>query len=213
MIVEIQPEAQKEPNAWISMWTAPRGTIRRIVDTDPRQHVILLTILGGIANTFSSDDAVDYGIDIWSIPVSFIVSLIIGPIFGLLSLYIWGAIYRWIGSWFGGEATTEEVRAAIAWANIPTIWSMLLWVPMVLLASTAVITGNSGPGTIFVALIYFLGFVEGVIAIWAGIVFLKCLGEVHGFSAWTALGVVLIPGVPIGLVVGIVFAQLGIPFG
>jgi len=50
-----------------------------------------------------------------SVPIIFIAALIVGSIGGVISLYIGGAILRWTGSLFGGQATSEEVRAAIAW--------------------------------------------------------------------------------------------------
>jgi len=50
------------------------------------------------------------------------------------------------------------------------------------------------------------GIVELVISIWSFIVFLKCLGEVHRFSAWKALAAALVPGlILIGIVAACVF--------
>jgi hypothetical protein len=36
--------------------------------------------------------------------------------------------------------------------------------------------------------------VESIISIWSFIVMLHCVGEVHRFSAWRALGAFLLPG-------------------
>ena len=171
--VEVKPL-----NPWLSIWIQPRETIRWIVDTDPKRQVILLAVVGGIAGSL-------YPSVIGS-QTEFIFSLIGGSISGLLYLYIGGALLRWIGSWFGGQATTEEVRAAIAWSLVPTIWSLLLWIPGLIIL-------------VFVPSLYLLfalGFVYAqiIIGIWAFVVLLKCLGEVHRFSAWKALGTVMIPG-------------------
>jgi hypothetical protein len=48
---------------------------------------------------------------------------------GIIHLDIGGAILRWTGSWFGGQASSEEVRAAIAWSSVPRIWALLLLIP------------------------------------------------------------------------------------
>ncbi len=39
---------------------------------------------------------------------------------------------------------------------------------------------------------YKIMIVEGVLGFWGFIIWLKCLGEVHRFSAWRALGALLI---------------------
>ena len=52
------------------------------------------------------------------------------------------------------------------------------------------------------------GLIEIVLGIWCIVTMLKCLGEVHEFSAWRALGsillVVLVIVVPLLLLVGLV---------
>ena len=52
------------------------------------------------------------------------------------------------------------------------------------------------------------GVIEIVLGIWCFVIMLKCLGEVHEFSAWRALGsillVVLVIVVPLLLLVGLV---------
>src|SRR5207249_3368877 len=44
------PAEDTEPLVpWISIWSRPRATLRRILKTDPRRSVFLLAALGGIA--------------------------------------------------------------------------------------------------------------------------------------------------------------------
>ena len=48
-------------------------------------------------------------------------------------------------------------------------------------------------------------------AIWGFIVMLKCLGEVHRFSAWRALGAFLLPGaVFAGILIGVKIAMTSV---
>ncbi len=85
----------------------------------------------------------------------------------------------------------EQVRAAIAWSSVPLIWALPLWIPELALFGQDLFTKatprlDANP-LLAVALIGF-GLVELIIGIWAIVVFLKCLGQVQGFSAWRALG-------------------------
>lgn len=46
----METEIQAKPlNPWFSTWVKPRETMRWIVDTDPTRQVVLLAVLGGIA--------------------------------------------------------------------------------------------------------------------------------------------------------------------
>lgn len=180
-------------NPWVSIWTKPRGTIRWIVETDPTRHVVLLAVVGGIANSLSNFELMNLG-DFLPLPFMLIFSIVAGTIGGLLYLYIAGAILRWTGSWFGGEATSEEVRAAIAWSSVPAIWGLILWaLGLILLWEelfTIPILPYPNPSKIY--LFYGFYWVRAGIVIWSAIVFYKCLGEVHRFSAWKALGATII---------------------
>lgn len=202
-------------NPWVSIWLKPRETIRWIVATDPTRQVILLAALGGISQSLDRAAGRSAG-DVLSVPVIFLIALIGGSIGGILSLYIGGAILRWTGSWFGGQATTEEVRAAIAWSSVPTIWALLLWIPeLILFREEMFLTVTPRIDASPLLLFLLLGFavVEITIGIWTFIIFLKCVGEVHRFSAWKALGAVIVPGlVLVGIVLICVFGAMAINF-
>jgi hypothetical protein len=45
--------------------------------------------------------------------------------------------------------------------------------------------------------------VEGVLGIWGFVISLKCVGEVHRFSAWRAFLAILIPPIMVLAVVGL----------
>jgi hypothetical protein len=149
-----------------------------------------------------------------SIPLVAILAIcvILGPIGGIISLYIGGALFRWSGSLLGGQASSQEVRAAIAWASVPTIAVLSLWIPELLIFGEELFTSatpriDANP---FLAVLL-LGFaaIEIIAAIWAFVISLQSLGEVHKFSAWKALGAVvlgtLVILVPLLCIVGVLF--------
>ena len=107
--MEIQPN---DSNPWLSIWTSPRGTIRRIVDSDPKHHVIILAMLAGFGEFLDHAAGGNAG-DKFSLQVILIICAIVGPILGIVILYIGSALMRWTGSWLGGQASSIEVRAAL----------------------------------------------------------------------------------------------------
>jgi tetratricopeptide (TPR) repeat protein len=191
---------------WLTIWTSPRATIRSIVDSDPKRHVLVLAMLGGFAetlgNALSNVGTQELG-SILPLPIILLFCAIAGPIGGLISLYLSGFLLTIAGDWLGGRATSVEVRAAIAWSSVPRIWALILWVPSLalfgfeedLFTSTTSATVDPVLATIAIS----LAVVQLVIEIWALIVFLQCLGEVHRFSAWRALGASLLSGVMVAV--------------
>jgi hypothetical protein len=210
--MEIQTQPQSL-SPFLSIWVKPRETIRRIVDTDPTQHVVLLAMLAGIGQALDRASSRNTG-DSLPLVAILAVCIIAGPIGGIISLYLSGALFRWTGSWLGGQASSEEVRAAIAWSSVPTIFILPLWIPELLIFGEELFTSSTPrmEANPLLAIIL-LGFllIEIVVGVWAFVVLLQSLGEVHRFSAWKAFGAVilgiLVVLVPILCIVG-VFAGL-----
>lgn len=179
---------------FISIWTKPRETIRQIVETDPKKYVLVLAMLAGVSQVLDRLSTRNYGD---SLPVVAIlaIGLVLGPIAGIISLYFGGALYRWSGSLLGGQASSEEVRAAIAWSSVPTIFALPLWIPQLLIFGKELFTRetpNIDANPVLLVIFLSFAFIEIVIGIWGFVVLLKCLGEVNKFSAWKALGSLLI---------------------
>lgn len=180
-------------NPWLSIWTQPRATIRAIVEVDPERYILILAALAGFGETLGRASSKNFG-DLFSPFSILMLTVIIGGLGGIISLYISGAILSWVGGVFGGEASDKDVRAAIAWSSVPLIASIFFWIPYLGLYgmemfSSQTPTIDSQPWGLL-----FFGIIEIIIAIWALVVYLKCLGEVFGFSAWKALGVSILPG-------------------
>ncbi len=175
---------------WISMWLHPRRTICQIVDTDPDRAVLLLAAIAGIGKVLDKASTKSSG-DLISFPSIFLLAVILGPLSGIISLYIGGALLRWTGRWIGGRADARDIRCAIAWSSVLAIWAMLLWIPELLLFGKEMFTSktpNIDASIALTTLLWIFIILEIVLGLWTFVVFLKCLGEVQGFSAWKALG-------------------------
>ena len=191
----------------ITIWTEPRATIRRIVDSDPKRHVIALAMAGPAVFALYSQWSQAFQDNanlsaLWPLWVA--VSVAIQAAVGVVVLYINGALFRWSGSVLGGVASRVEVRAAIAWSQIPTITLAIL---MLVALLVGVPMPKVVPGQQFQidAAFYRVMLIGSVFGIWGLVVQLKCLGEVHRFSAWRALGAILLPVLIIAIAFFVLF--------
>ena len=192
------------------MWLHPRVTIRGILSHDATYLVLPLAAVGGISqalNRLAQKNAADT----LSFPVILLMACALGPLGGIVGLYVGSALVRVAGRWIGGDASAEEIRAAFAWGAVPTLWGAVLWIPVLALTGSALFASEF-PETLGTTLLLSAGalmIVQLVTAIWGFITALHCLGEVQGFSAWRALGNIILAGaiviVPLLLVAGLFF--------
>lgn len=103
------PAAAPALNPWTRIWIRPRATIRHLAHTDPKRHVTMLAILGGVAQALIQMMDSGAGEEL-SLPAIFALSLAVGPVLGLLALYVGAALLRWRGRWIGGRASAQEIR-------------------------------------------------------------------------------------------------------
>jgi hypothetical protein len=179
---------QEPVRPWLTIWTKPQKTIRQIVDFDADYYVIPLAAAMGIFQAL--DRAAERGMgDNMSLVAILLLAVLVGGISGVISVYIAGALYRWSGSWFGGQATSQQVRAAVAWASIPDVLLLLIIIPIILIFGRDWFTSspsylNSAVGTLSVLA---LGAIGLVLVFWRLFIMVACLAEVHRFSARRAL--------------------------
>ncbi|MCS6938186.1 MAG: Yip1 family protein [Roseiflexaceae bacterium] len=169
----------------VSIWTSPRATIREIVDDDPRQYVIPLTVILSIAATLASDSFFDE-LDSFQ---DCMATIAIGVVVGIIALYAFSALFCFIGNLLGGYATFQEVRTVYAWSSIPNICAY----PAVFLLS---LIDDQSP------LIYCLGSFVVVLSLWSLVIWIVGLSEVSSFSIWQALLATIIGWLTIAVLLG-----------
>ncbi len=194
-----------------TIWTRPRATIRGIVNTDPTLYVLLLSVVGGVIQALDNASTRNAG-DRLALPAILMTAIVAGAIGGPIGLYVGGWLLRLTGRLLGGRAKAEEVRAAIAWSTVPVaatipIWAIQLGVAGREMFTTETPTLDANPALWLVLIPSFV--LEVILGIWAFVIVLKCLGEVHRFSAWRALASILILLAPLVLVVILIFARIG----
>ncbi len=179
-------------NPWITIWTSPRATIRRIVDLDPHYKVVLLAAvsgaLTGLERRWSQvPSATTPGAGIW--PLVVVWSVVGGAIVGVIGLYLNGVLLKWSGAFLGGVASYAQVRAALAWSEVPAITALAIGIVAIAagMGAPTMFTGESAAGSSTA-----LSLLHAALGAWSFVLTLHCLSEVHRFSAWRALGSVLI---------------------
>lgn len=206
----MENESLSEQNlnsSFLSIWVKPRDTIRRIVNNNPSYLVILLTAIFGIGQAIDRASSRNAG-DVLNLLEILIICAIGGPLGAIFSLYISGALIRWTGSWFGGQASSEEVRAAIAWSTIPVIVAYSTWIPVISGAGLEMFTSYTpriDTNPLLALFIFGIVLLQIILSLWTIVLYTICMSEVHKFSVWKAIASILLGGliivIPIFLVV------------
>lgn len=114
-------QARQEPapasRAWRSIWWQPQATVHALVGGDARASTLVLAALAGIATAISIGSMAPY-LHWFALLTG---ALVAGPVFGLLALYVEGALLAWTGRPLGGRARQDALRTAIAWAELPNV--------------------------------------------------------------------------------------------
>jgi hypothetical protein len=191
---------------FFTIWTEPRATIRRIVDTDPTRYVIALAAVGpglnALVGQWSKALSNNANLSVlWPLWVA--GAVVIQAALGVVLLYVTGLLFRWSGSLLGGVASAVEVRAALAWSQIPTIVAEVILLALVLIGVPVPVPTPGALPHIDPAS-YKVQLVEVVFGLWGLVISLKCVGEVHRFSAWRALVAILIPPLLVVLALGLI---------
>jgi hypothetical protein len=173
--------AVREWGPWFTMWLYPRQTMRYILETDLKKNVFLLAVIGGMISMLNRVSA--NGMEVRESPETiFLLCVIGGPIVGLFSVYGVGALFTMIGRWVGGTGSYEEVRTALGWAQVPIVWSGLLWAAEYLMFGKDFFTpkfpGNRDMFTVEAAG-YLMILADTAVGIWSIVVLVNCLAEAH----------------------------------
>lgn len=203
-------------NPWFTIWLEPRATMRRILDTDPKARIWFLGALGGISQVLHqasvNEEADQFAYD----PIAVLVATaVIGVIYGVVSLWVMPYPVCWTGKWLGGSGKVSKVRSSLAWAQVPGIWSLALYVLLIVVAGPEFLSKAfqlslaDGGSRVALAAVSLIGF----ITIWQFFTTLKTLAQAQGFSAWRALANLVLTALLVAFVVLLVAAIAGLVVG
>ena len=166
-------------NPFLTIWTRPRATIRAIVDKNPSYLVVPLAMAGGVVQALDRAAQRNAG-DKLPLAGILVMAFALGPIFGVAVLYIGTAMLSWSGTMLGGRAESEEVRAALAWGQVPALASIPIWLIQLGLVGREMFTSDTptlAANPVLGLALMATGLIEITLGIWCFVVMLKCLGQ------------------------------------
>ena len=191
----------------ISICIKPRATIQKIVDKNPKDSVILLACLAGISSVLGRASLRGMG-DTMELFDIILLSLILGPFSGVISLYVGSYLIHWTGKWIGGTSSLQNIRAAMAWASIPMVLTLLLLIPEIIVFGEEMYTTQTpivDSSTLLLYAFVIFSVIYLILGIWSFILYLHCLGQVQGFSLLKMFGNILLAGLVIIIPIVLLF--------
>ena len=195
--------------AWLTIWTAPRITVRKLADAGEEESGLVLAALVGalygyqqftLGKPLFEPDLLLLR-KFW--PAVAATSGFAGAVINLAFVYVGGGVFPWVGRFFGARSASNEVRTALCWSQVPLLAlltvSFILNLPLNILYGDprfpefgphldAFVSQVPGLSIIFVALI---GLVV-VASPWFMVVFVAAISEALGLSLWRTLGTIVL---------------------
>lgn len=202
---------------WRDIWLHPRLVTRDFLySSDPLRNALWLALITGVFNAMDRASSSNQGDDVSTLGLIFSI-LVSGLISGLLTYYVGSWLLKVVGKWVGGVGTTREMRIVSGRiTGMLGIMIGLFWVPELLIAgrdaftlATPLLDSSMTRSLLFSVLVG----VESLLAIWAFVLTLHAIGEIHGFSAWKSLLVLILTGILVFLVVFLVVVIVALIFG
>jgi hypothetical protein len=190
-----------------TIWLRPRATVRRIVAENPDLHVMLLVCLAGIGGSLDRASTRNAG-DTLPLAAILVLACLIGPLAGMFGVWLFSHLIRLTGAWLGGVSPREHIKTAIAWALVPSVCGLLLWIPQIAVFGSEMFTTKTPTMVaqpVLLILLLAISLVELVLGVWGIVLLCNTIAEVQGFrSAWRGLGNVLLAGaIPAAVIVAI----------
>lgn len=206
----------KPENPWLSIWLRPRETIRTIVDYDPGYNVLTIVSLVGILDFLNRASNKALGDHVSLVSIGF-MAIIFGPLGALIRISIMSGLVAWTGSKIGGQATSREVKTALAWSEVPYLTGYLLWGLYLGFLGEQMFKDHMQFATdqdaTVAQIILFGGLGIGVLlGIWSFVIKVVALSEVQGFSPGRAFGNLFLAGLVIVIPVTLFILLFILPY-
>lgn len=197
-----------EENHLLTIWTYPRQTLEYILTYCPDKYVTGLFMLSGIARAISRASLKNAGDDMSTVAVLGLC-VFIGIAFGWMSFYVYAFFLSVTGRWINGKAEGSQFRTVLAWAMVPTVLSLILVIPELIIFGDDLFRSEPEHTGTFVDIMWMVfGLLEITLAIWTIVILIKGIALIQKFSTGKAIANALLPGVliiiPIVLIVFVI---------
>ena len=201
-------DPDKEFQPFKTIWTRPRATVRKIVSVDPTLHVVVLVCLNGIGSCLDRASLQNSG-NTMPLSATIVLAIVFGPLAGLFGLWLFSHLVVITGGLLGGFGNRAYVKTALAWATVPSLVTLALWVPYLILLREEMFTGETPDfdSKLYVAVpIMALMVMEFILGFWEIVLVCNTVAEVQGYrSAWQGLLNLILAGLLLMLVFVLIF--------
>lgn len=196
-------------NLWKNILFHPTATFKYIFENQPKKSVFIFFVFGGMASGVGrllDRNSLDGSDDL---PQLLIVLLISGAL-GWISYYLVAYFLSIAGDILKGKASVEEFRTVIAWALVPTIFSLALVIPQYLIygggSNNSVWENGFSIDNTGLILLFLIA---AILKIWMVFILVKGVVFIQKFSIGKALMNVVLPFVIVALFIFGLLAIIG----
>ncbi len=186
-------------NPWTAIWWKPRAAINAVMSGRTPSRTFILAALIGMATVVG---ALALAPNLHWFAV-ILAAIVIGPVAGVLTLYIDGALLSWIGRPLGGSASQAALRTAVAWAAMPSIAALALTLAGVAVFGQDLLRAFSFPPNIKDPALLVLAALIVLLPVWGVVLRVGTVGAVQGFGIVRAIA-----NIALGFLAIVVFAAL-----
>jgi Yip1-like protein len=183
------------------VWLRPRRVFRELAARPIGTADYLLAATQGVATSIMVSRTQSAGSNVGTAEILG-SALIFGPLAGVVSMYLFAAIYARLGTRAGGKSTRNQVFHVLAYGGIPVAASLILWMFTALLVGEAAVVERPGveiDGFVaFVLRVQFTSFV--LLLLWSFVLQVMGFSEILGLATRKAFGVWVL-----GQVLGLLF--------
>ncbi len=166
---------------WRTIWFSPRRTMHAVA-AGPSPTWLPVYLVGVTGALFSTVNFCWFEPDCTGLDLVRFIALTLGTsglMIGAAPILLTAYGRRW-----GGVATSNQVRAAIAWASAPAAVALWFWIP-IWIANDGPINQDALDQVHPVALVLWL-FIA-VLDVWTAVILVATIAEVQSFSVWRSL--------------------------
>jgi transglutaminase-like putative cysteine protease len=205
----------RSDNSWLKCWFRPRQTIVRECNNGSKITFIILICLLGLSSTM---DNLVFGLPDKKFPIEWIwVGLIIiGPVSGVINVFLWGWFLSFTGRWLDGTANAWTLRRVVAWSNVPAIAGMLVYMALFFIMGNKLFYENTNildEGYMFMS--FFMGafLILITIVMWRVVIHIGMIAEVQGFTIWRSIANIVVAFLMLAGVIILIVIIIMIPVG
>ncbi|MGE0022597.1 MAG: signal peptidase I [Hyphomicrobium sp.] len=176
----MEPNAQPSEtlNPWTAIWWKPQAAIDAVVRREGRSYTLVLaalmgsaTVIGGVALVPNLH---------WFAVVAF--AILVGPLAGLIALYVDGVLLSWVGRALGGRASQSTLRTAIAWSALPSIAALLIVLGAIAISKQNFLRAYAAPDSVDDPVLFSVVLIAGLLPLWAIFLRIRTVGAVQRFG-------------------------------